>query len=118
MNKNFLFVKVVGLLFLLINMSACVLFAAGAGAEAGYVASQEEKTMGEVIDDQLIVSSIKTRYLASLEVSGMNLNVDSDKGVVTLRGFAQSQHELDKALEIARAVSGVKFVISKISLQD
>lgn len=100
------------------STSGCILFAAGAGAEAGYVASQDHKSTGQTIDDQLIVSSIKTRMLADSKVSAMNINVDCDKGVVTLRGFAKDQEELDRALEIANKVSGVQEVISKLTIQD
>ncbi len=118
MNTKYFLINVAGLMVVTTSLSGCFLFAAGAGAEAGYVASQDEKTAGETIDDQLIVTSIKTKLLASSKVSGMNMNVDSTKGIVTLRGFAQTHEERQKAIEIARSVSGVKDVVSKLTLQS
>lgn len=118
MNAKYLINNIAGLMLATVSLSGCFLFAAGAGAEAGYVASQDEKTTGETIDDQLIVSSIKTRLLASSKVSGLNMNVDSSKGVVTLRGFAKTEAEREKAIEIARSVSGVRDVVSKLDLQS
>ena len=59
MNTKYLLINVAGLMLITTSLSGCFLFAAGAGAEAGYVASQDDKTTGETIDDQLIVTSIK-----------------------------------------------------------
>jgi osmotically-inducible protein OsmY len=117
MNNRNALAKILAVLFILTSTSGCILAAAGAGAEAGYIATQKDKTTGEVIDDQLIVTSIKTQLLANQEVSGLDINVDCDKGVVTLRGHVNKQSELDRAIDIAKGVKGVTGVISKISIQ-
>ena len=52
MNVKYLINNIAGLMLATVSLSGCFLFAAGAGAEAGYVASQDEKTTGETIDDQ------------------------------------------------------------------
>lgn len=95
-------------------LSGCLLAAAGVGAEAGYIASQEERTTSETVKDQLIVSKIKTKLIADPKVSGFDINVDSFKGVVTLRGALRTDDEINTAIDIARDTEGVKDVISKL----
>lgn len=117
MTKNLtitFFTKAALTAFLISTLTGCWAVAGGAGAEAGYVASQKDKTVGQIVDDQLIVSSIKTKLLADSEVSGLDINVDSDKGVVTLKGVVKSQHEAEKAITLATQVNGVKDVRSKL----
>lgn len=94
--------------------SGCLLAAAGIGAEAGYVASQEDRTTSETLKDQLIVSKVKTKLVADPKVSGFDINVDSFKGVVTLRGAMRTDEEIDTAIRIARETEGVKDVVSKL----
>lgn len=96
------------------SISGCFAAAAGAGAEAAYVATQEDRTASETLNDQRITASIKTKMLADTEVSGLNINVDTHKSVVTLRGFVDTRAEADKAIEIAQGVSGVKQVQAKL----
>ena len=99
---------------LICPLSGCWLALAGAGAEGGYVVAQEDRTAGETLDDQRITASIKTKLLADSDVSGLDVNVDTFKGSVTLRGVVRSEHEAEKAYALAQSVSGVKGVTSKL----
>lgn len=117
MNRQCLVLGVLSLCFVTSSMlSGCVLGAAAGGAEAGYVASQEERTAGETIDDQLIVSKVKTKLLSDPEVSGLNINVDSYEGVVTLRGRVDSDREASEAIRLARDTTGVRAVRSELTV--
>lgn len=111
-----LVVKTVLAGLLTFNGSGCLLVAAGAGVEAGYVASQENRSTQETLNDQYVVSSIKTKLIANQEVSGLDINVDSFKGVVTLRGALRTQKEINTAIRIAKDTSGVSEVVSKLAL--
>lgn len=97
-------------------LSGCWAAAVGVGAEAGYVATQSERTAKETISDQFLTAAIKTKFLADPQVSGMDINVDSFKGVVTLRGALRSQVEINKAMALAQSVSGVQKVENKLVL--
>jgi hyperosmotically inducible periplasmic protein len=44
--------------------------------------------------------------------------VDTDKGVVTLRGTAKNKDEADKAVTIAKGVSGVSSVKNEIKVES
>ena len=101
----------------LLALSGCWAVAAGAGAEAGYVGAQESRTTGETIDDQRITAEVKTNLLADRDVSGFDINVDTFKRVVTLRGFVDSEFEANKAASIARSISGVRDVHSQLVLK-
>ncbi len=92
-------------------LSGCWAAVAGVGAEAGYIAAQEDRTVGETVDDQRITSLVKTKLLSDAEVSGLDINVDTFKGEVTLRGFVDSPHEASTAISLAQSVSGVKLFI-------
>lgn len=105
-----------GLATMLATLNGCILAAGAAGAEAGYVASQEKRTVGETIDDQVILSSVKSKLLADPDVSGLAINVDVDRGNVTMRGYVKTQHEVDRAIELARGTEGVVSVDSRMVL--
>ena len=65
------------------------------------------KTIGETIDDTTITTRVKTSMLNDPAVGGMRIDVDTNKGVVTLSGRVKSQAEHDQALALARQVDGV-----------
>lgn len=99
-----------------IALSGCWIAAAGIGAEAGYVGSQDDRTTTETLKDQFIVSAIKAKLLASQRAPGMDINVDCFKQHVTLRGALRTQDEIDAALEIAENTKDVLDVESKLVL--
>jgi len=90
--------------------AAVVGVGAGAGAAAGVAGANSGKSMGEIVDDSILSSRVKTELLHSPLVRGMNINVDVDLGIVYLTGVATSQREVDEAVRLARAVQGVRQV--------
>ena len=64
------------------------------------------QTLHEHIDDGVLTGKIKTQLLADSTTHGLNINVDSDQGVVTLRGTAKTQQEKEKAGAIAQQTEG------------
>jgi osmotically-inducible protein OsmY len=108
--------RCIGAVVLMATLNGCLIAAAGVGAEAGYVAGQTDRTASETLTDQYIVTAIKAKLLANSRVPGMDINVDSDKGIVTLRGALEREEEIVTALEIARNTDGVKDVRSKLVL--
>lgn len=106
--------RLLSIAMLSVALSGCWLAVAGAGAEAGYVASQEDRTTQETFNDQSIVARVKTKLIADPDVSALDINVDSFKGVVTLKGVVANELIRDKAIKIAGEVKGVKEVQSKL----
>lgn len=71
---------------------------------------------GEVITDAAITTAVKTKFLAEPGVSGLNINVDTTNGVVTLKGTVKTKAEADKAMMIARQSKGVKGVVNDLKI--
>lgn len=62
--------------------------------------------------DELITAQIRARLTASPAVRAINVNIETFHGNVYLMGSARSQHELERAAEIASVVGGVRRVVS------
>jgi len=70
------------------------------------------------VKDSVITTKIKTKLAAEHIGSTKHISIDTDKnGVVWMRGTANSQEEVDKAVAIARDTEGVKSVHSKLTVQ-
>jgi hyperosmotically inducible protein len=74
------------------------------------------KSAGETVDDAGITAQVKTALLNDPVVSGLRIDVDTSKGLVTLSGIVKSQAEADKAVAIARKVDGVRDVKSTLQV--
>jgi hypothetical protein len=66
--------------------------------------------------DAAITGKIKAEMARDRELSAMNINVDTDNGVVTLSGDAKSNLAADKAVTISRGVGGVQGVKNNITV--
>ena len=74
--------------------------------------TNHKRSVGEVIDDSVISNKLKVKYLKDKTVRGMKINVDTWKGVVSLRGRVEGQTQMDRAVEIAERQQGVREVKS------
>ena len=74
------------------------------------------ETAGEVVDDAVIVTKVKAKLIADLEVAATNIDVDSEQGVVTLSGKVHSAEARAEAEKLARDTSGVVRVQNDIEV--
>jgi hyperosmotically inducible protein len=105
---------------LAVGTAGCWAAVVGAGAAAGaggYAAAKSDKTAGEIVDDSILVTRVKTALLKSPLVRGLNINVDVDLGIVYLTGVATDQREIEEAIRLSRAVEGVRQVRSNLVLR-
>jgi osmotically-inducible protein OsmY len=65
---------------------------------------------GEVIDDSVITTKVKSSYVADSTVSALDISVETNQGVVALTGLVNTEVERQRAVQIARETSGVKQV--------
>lgn len=95
------------------------LFMVGAAATtlAACAGTPTRESTGEYIDDTVITSKVKAKFVESDAVSAAAVNVETFKGTVQLSGFAHSETERQKAGELAAAVEGVKQVKNDIRLR-
>ena len=70
------------------------------------------------LTDVRISNELRADLLFDGEVSSINFNVETVSGIVYLSGIAQSQAELDRVIDHARTISGVKEVISHVRIKS
>jgi len=71
------------------------------------------KTVGQAISDTWITTKVMSTFRYSSNVSGSDIAVTTDKGVVSLSGKVDSGAERALAIELAQNVRGVQSVNSK-----
>ena len=64
------------------------------------------------VTDTWITTKVKADLLATKDVSGSEIKVETKNGVVTLSGTVATQAEVDKAVASAKAIKGVMRVDS------
>jgi osmotically-inducible protein OsmY len=89
---------------------SAVLLSTGALFVAGCAHHGHERTGGEVIDDSSITTKVKSALLAEKDVNSFDIKVKTHGGVVQLSGFVDSKWQIDKAVQVASAVTGVQKV--------
>ena len=72
---------------------------------------------GDAIGDSAVTAKVKTALLADDNVKGLQIDVDTKDGVVTLNGTADSQANMSKAQTIAQGIDGVKSVENKLTVK-
>jgi len=87
-----------------------------AAHEAKVKTEKAASKTAEVITDSAITSDIKTKYLAEPGVSGLDIHIETNKGVVTLSGNVKTKAEETKAMSIARDTHGVKRIVNKMKI--
>jgi hypothetical protein len=74
------------------------------------------KTVGETIDDATITTRVKTALLNDTQISALQIDVDTFKGIVTLSGQVASAEARQRAVAIARQTNGVVEVKSALQV--
>lgn len=87
-------------------------------AVAGCSSTPGKKSAGEVVDDAVITTKVKSALLADPDVSGLAINVDTYKGQVTLTGNVKSGAQITRAEDIARGTKGVTSVKSNLQIKN
>ncbi|HZV62467.1 MAG TPA: BON domain-containing protein [Methylophilaceae bacterium] len=79
---------------------------------------QAANSVGEKIDDGVITTKVKSALLADDTVKGLDINVDTANGTVTLNGTVDNQAQADRAVEISKGIEGVGNVQSNLKVND
>ncbi len=80
--------------------------------------SNGERSLKQTIEDSAITATIKTNLLTNTAVKGLNINVDTHKGVVTLSGKVESSSKRELAEYIAKENDKVVDVVNKLEIQS
>ena len=89
--------------------------------EADYVSparTSQERSFGEVVDDATITATVKSKLLWSKNTEGMEMDVDTRMGKVTLHGAAESDAAKELAGRMARNTRGVVAVDNQLVVDE
>jgi osmotically-inducible protein OsmY len=90
-------------------------------ARSGQIVRRKAREAGQALADATadarITAAIKTKLLASRDLSGMNISVNTTGGVVTLSGSVSTAEEISKAMLLAMESEGVREVISTLQVK-
>jgi len=89
---------------------ASPVLATAASGDGKPKAATAQGESAQPVDDTWITTKVKADLLASSNVPGTDIKVETVNGVVNLSGTVASQAEKDKALKVARGIKGVKTV--------
>jgi len=68
------------------------------------------------LTDAKITTVITTRFLFDSEVDGTDIDVDTDNGVVKLKGSVESEAEKQLAIKIAKNAEDVRDVVDELTI--
>src|ERR1017187_4841764 len=85
-----------------------------AGRQISDSVEKASNKAGVVIDDTEITAKIKAVFLAEHGLKTLQIGVETDKGVVTLSGSADTLANSEMAKELAGAVAGVSRVKNQL----
>ena len=95
-----------------------ILFAAVALTSlAGCASTQKQESTGQYLDDTAITAKVKSAILNEPTLKSAEINVETFKGRVQLSGFVSSRANIDRAVSVAQAVTGVKSVANDMRVK-
>jgi osmotically-inducible protein OsmY len=72
---------------------------------------------GAYMDDGMITTKVKTAIFNEPGLDSAEISVETYQGTVQLSGFVESQSDIDRAVQVARQVEGVKSVKNDMRLK-
>jgi osmotically-inducible protein OsmY len=83
----------------------------------GCASTPKQEGTGEYVDDTVITTKVKAAILDDPSLKSAEINVETFKGIVQLSGFVSSQANINRAVDVARSVAGVKSVKNDMRLK-
>ncbi|MCD4676390.1 MAG: BON domain-containing protein [Desulfobacula sp.] len=112
MNPRYLLLSLVLITSLVI--AGCGAAVVGGAAYGGYKGATDKRSVGTMVDDSVISTTVKTRMIADAFVKARHIDVDVLNGVVYLIGVVESSSQKRMAADIARGVEGVRSVRNQL----
>jgi len=83
----------------------------------GCATTATKEGTGQYVDDSVITTKVKAAIFNEPTLKSAEINVETFKGIVQLSGFVSSEADIHKAIEVARAVHGVRSVKNDMRLK-
>ncbi len=78
----------------------------------------KKRSFGEVVDDSMITNRLKVKFMKDKVVKAHEIDIDTWKGIVSLKGGVDSQKQINRAIEISERQRGVRQVKSYLVIED
>jgi len=75
-----------------------------------YKSAVQQKRIGTFLDDSTVTAKIKAELFKDVGMKGLEISVETHKGLVILSGFVETDQQIHRAVEIASGVRGVQSV--------
>lgn len=85
---------------------------------AGEKIDSSMNKVGNYMDDSAITAKVKAALVDHENIKSTDISVKTDKSVVTLSGFVESQAQAEQAVTVAKGVEGVASVSDKLHVRD
>jgi len=92
--------------------------AQSAANTAGEKIDNSMNKVGNFMDDSSITAKVKAALVDADDIKSTDISVETEKNVVTLSGFVESQAQAEKAVAVAKKVEGVPSVSDKLHVRD
>jgi hyperosmotically inducible protein len=79
-----------------------------------FAAAQPARAAKAMMNDAWTTSQIHAKFFLDPDIKGRNINVDTSRGVVTLRGEVHSASEHNQAVAKAKSTEGVTRVVDRL----
>lgn len=86
--------------------------------EAKSYTEKKAEDAGEYVDDAVITTKVKAVIFEDDNLSSMDINVETNNGIVQLSGFVESDADIDTAENLAATVKGVKDIENDIQVRE
>ena len=85
---------------------------------AGQKVDSSMNKVGNFMDDSAITAKVKAALVDHENIKSTDISVETNKKVVTLSGFVESQAQAEEAVKVAKGVEGVDSVSDKLHVRD
>ncbi|ALB71964.1 molecular chaperone OsmY [Cronobacter muytjensii] len=85
---------------------------------AGQKIDSSMNKVGNFMDDSAITAKVKAALVDDEKIKSTDISVKTEKSVVTLSGFVESQAQAEEAVKIAKGIEGVASVSDKLHVRD
>lgn len=92
--------------------------AESAADNAGQKIDSSMNKVGNFMDDSAITAKVKAALVDHDSIKSTDISVKTEKSVVTLSGFVESQSQAEQAVSVAKGVEGVASVSDKLHVRD
>lgn len=87
-----------------------------AAKNAGESIEKGAEKAADAAGNATLTASVKTALLAAPDLKSLGINVDSNNGVVTLKGEVKTAKEKEQAERVSAGVNGVRSVVNELKV--